>query len=141
MTLKPQSCGIRFTLTMSGGCGPTTPWSHSSRVAFQGRESRALRESSRTTKLLTSALPHSFPTEPGQLIQILWCRSRLDGQSFSLTITDCLLLCVQIVSHLVNSIRFSGLLSPLQKQTLDDRSTHEESAGSKSKAGKGLCLS
>ena len=102
-----------------GGRGPTI-------VAFQGRESRALRESSKTTKLFTSALPPPpflpYRTRPVSSSSVVQEQAR--RVSFSLTITDCLLLCVQIVSDLVNSIRFSGLLSPLQKQTLDDRNTH-----------------
>lgn len=60
-----------------GGRGPTI-------VAFQGRESRALRESSKTTKLFTSALPPPpflpYRTRPVSSSSV--CRSRLEGHVF-----------------------------------------------------------
>lgn len=79
-------------------------------------------------------LPHSFPAEPCGARRVMcsdkWVCEWVHLSSSStgwkctsvfLTITDCPLLQVQIVSHLFNSFRVSCLLPPQQKQGLDDR--------------------
>lgn len=96
------------------GCGSTDAPS---------RENCGLGESSRKMKLFASSLPPLIPyrTRPVSSSPVLQ-QHRLEGQVF-FPDSDGLpwVLWVQIVSHLVTSLRFSELLSPLQNQSLDDR--------------------
>lgn len=109
-----------------GGRDPTT-------VAFQGRESRALRESSRMLKLFTLAL-QPYPSEQGQLAQVHWCRRQAEEHVFpwqSRLPTSF----VFRLYHLVSSSEFSPFCFP---QTMDDKNTHEESAGIHGRPGRTL---
>ena len=120
-----------------GGRGSTT-------VAFQGRESRALRESSRTTKLFTSALPpppflpyRTRPVSSSSVVQEQARRARLFPWQLQIAYFFVFRL------YLILSIPSDFLVCfPHCKSKLWIIETHtEESAGSKNRAEKGLCPS